>query len=145
MLIRGDWVDAPLRSVIEGALEAYGGDPDRVALDGVAVMLAAPMVVAMSLVFHELATNAAKYGSLSVPTGRVDVAWTVIPGRPGAQRVEIAWRERGGPPVRQPTSRGFGSQLLDHGIPTGGTVRLDYLPAGLECRIVLPLGSNARP
>ena len=99
----------------------------------------------MSLVFHELATNAAKYGALSVPTGRVDVGWTVIPGRPGGQRVEIVWRERGGPPVRQPTSRGFGSQLLDRGIPAGGTVRLDYLPAGLECRIVLPLGSDARP
>ena len=141
VLIRGDWVDAPLRTIVEAALEPYRGNPDPVTLDGTAVMLAAPIVVAMSLVFHELATNAAKYGALSVPGGRVAVTWTVIPARPGRHQVQITWREQDGPPVTPPTSRGFGSQILEHGIPTGGTVDLDYRPEGLECRIVLPLGT----
>ena len=145
VLIRGDWVDAPLRTVVEGALEPYRGDPDPVTLDGIAVMLAAPIVVAMSLVFHELATNAAKYGALSVQSGRVDVSWVVIPARPGNRHVEIMWRERGGPLVKPPSSRGFGSQLLNHGIPAGGSLRVEYLPAGLECRIVLPLGTGTNP
>lgn len=145
VLIRGDWVDAPLRSIIEGALEAYRGDPDAITLDGVAVTLAAPIVVTMSLVFHELATNAAKHGALSVPAGHVDVTWAVIPVRPGTRQVQITWRERGGPPVAPPTRRGFGSQLLDHGAPEGGTITLDYLPEGFECRVVLPLGTGAEP
>ena len=69
VLIHGDWIDAPLRTVIEDALEAYRGDPDPFILNGAAVMLEAPLVVAMSLIFFELGTNAAKYGALSQPAG----------------------------------------------------------------------------
>jgi PAS domain S-box-containing protein len=140
MLIRADWHDAPLRDVIEGALDAYGGEPARITVEGPPVLLAASLAVTVSLAFHELATNAVKHGALSVPAGRVDVSWTTTsPTRKCGSRIEIVWRERGGPAVDPPQRRGFGSQLLERGMPSGGTVKLDFRPKGLECRICLPL------
>jgi PAS domain S-box-containing protein len=139
VLIRADWHDAPLRDVIEGALDAYGGEFGRITVEGPSVLLAASLAMTISLAFHELATNAVRYGALSVPAGRVGVSWTTPPTRKGGSRVDIVWRERGGPAVEPPQRRGFGSQLLERGMPSGGTVKLDFQPEGLECRICLPL------
>ena len=140
VLIRGGWADASLREVVEGSLAAYGGEPGRVAITGASVRLAANLVVMASLAFHELATNAAKYGALSRPGGRVEVTWTLSPATRDGRRVEIFWRERGGPAVRPPKRRGFGSQLLGQGL-AGAAVRQEFLPEGLQCRVSLPLGS----
>jgi PAS domain S-box-containing protein len=144
VLIRSGWENAPLRDVVEGALAAYGGEPGRIAIEGMPVLLPADLVVTVSLAFHELATNAVKHGALSRPSGSVSVAWAVGPAGKGARRVEIVWRERGGPPVRPPERRGFGSQLLEQGIRSqaNGTVQLDFQPEGLECRIGLPRGTG---
>ena len=108
------------------------------------MLLAANLVATVSLAFHELATNAVKYGALSVPGGSVSVIWTVKPAGRSARQVDIVWRERGGPPVKRPERRGFGSQLLERGIRSqaNGTVHLDFRPEGLECRICLPLGRD---
>ncbi len=144
VLTRTDWHDAPLRDVVGSALDAYAGEPDRIGIEGPPVLLPVSLAVTVSLSFHELVTNAVKYGALSVPAGRVDVAWTVSKIRKGGSKVDIVWRERGGPVVAPPQRRGFGSQLLEKGMPSGGTVRLDFQPEGLECRICLPLSSVAR-
>ena len=141
VLIRAEWDAAPLRELVEGALQAYGGEPGRITVEGPSVVLAANMAVMVSLAFHELATNAVKHGALSMPEGRVDVAWTFIPVRHGTNRVDVIWRERGGPLVQQPKRRGFGSQLLEKGMAPG-TVELDFQPEGLECRICLPLTAS---
>ena len=143
VLTRADWHDTNLREVIESALAAHGGPSGRITVEGPSVLLGAGLAVAVSLSFHELATNAVKYGALSVPAGRVEVAWTAGQTRKGDCKVDIAWRERGGPMVEPPTRRGFGSHLLEKGIPSGGTVKLDYQPEGLECRMCLPLSSSA--
>jgi len=134
VLIRSGWEDAPLRDVIEGALAAYSGEPGRIAVEGLPVLLAANLVMTVSLAFHELATNAVKHGALSVPDGSVNVAWTTDPAMRSARQVRIVWRECGGPPVERPERRGFGSQLLEQGIRSqaGGTVQLDFQPKGLE-------------
>ena len=145
VLIRAEWHDAPLREVIESALKAYGDEPDRITVEGASVLLAANLAVTVSLAFHELATNAVKHGALSVPEGRVEVAWVIVPGRKGANRVDIIWRERAGSLVEPPKRRGFGSQLLEKGMPPAGTVRLDFNPEGLECRISIPLGTTTNP
>lgn len=144
LLIRSRWEYTPLRDVVEGALAAYGGEPGRIAVEGLPVLLPANLVVTVSLAFHELATNAVKHGALSVPGGSVDVAWTVGPAGKGARRVEITWRERGGPPIRRPDRRGFGSHLLEQGVrfQAHGAVQLDFRPEGLECRIGLPIGTG---
>ncbi len=142
VLTRADWHDAPLRDVIESASAPYGGEPGRITLEGPSVLLAASLAVTVSLSFHELVTNAVKYGALSVPAGPGGRVVDHRRTRKGASKVEIVWRERGGPTVEPPHRRGFGSHLLEKGMPSGGTVKLDYRPEGLECHICLPLSGT---
>jgi two-component sensor histidine kinase len=144
MLIRGRWEDAPLRGVIEGALAAYCAEPGRVIIEGTSVLLSANLAVTLTLAFHELATNAAKHGALSVPAGSVRVSWVIRPAAKGGREVELGWRERGGPPVCRPERKGFGSYLLSRGLGQfGGSLRVDFQPAGLECHICFPLGTGS--
>ncbi|MGI4793200.1 MAG: HWE histidine kinase domain-containing protein, partial [Janthinobacterium lividum] len=143
VLIGAEWHDACLHVLIESALGAYDGEPDHIAVEGPAVLVTANLAVTVSLAFHELATNAVKYGALSVPQGRVAVTWTITPARHGGNEVSILWRERGGPPVQPPSRRGFGSQLLEKGLSPAGAVRLAFKPEGLECSISLSLGSDS--
>jgi two-component sensor histidine kinase len=86
------------------------------------------------MAFHELATNASKYGALSMPGGSVAVVWTVDRAANPAM-IEIAWTEQGGPPVAPPTRRGFGSNLLQAGLARefGGKVDMRFEPGGLVC------------
>ena len=142
VLLDTDWHDAPLRHVIESAVAFYNGEPHRIIIEGPSVMLAANLATTVGLAFHELATNALKYGALSVPSGQVHVSWTTAPARAGSNRVDIVWRERGGPPVQTPEHRGFGSQLLEKGLPPGGAVKLGFQPEGVECHIGLPLSGS---
>ncbi|MCK8782906.1 PAS domain-containing protein [Roseomonas sp. NAR14] len=142
LLHQATWEGASLREVTERTLAAYGADRLRIA--GAPVRLTPSAVVTINLAFHELATNAAKYGALSCPTGLVEVRWThdaPAPPPAGEPRLHILWRERGGPPVQPPARRGFGSRLLERGLAQefGGSVVLDFVPAGLECRMDLPL------
>ena len=92
------------------------------------------------MAIHELATNAAKYGALSVKDGAVTVDWTVEHGK-----LSICWSERGGPSVAKPRRSGFGRVLLERALASDleGDVTLDFAPEGLTCAIVLPLGDNA--
>ena len=142
VLIKAEWHDACLRALIESALGAYGGEPGRITVEGPPVLLVASLVVMVSLAFHELATNAVKYGALSMPQGRVAVTWTVTPSRHGDSQVSVLWRERGGPPVQQPKRRGFGSQLLEKGLAPG-SVHLDFQVDGLECHVRLPIATSS--
>ncbi|HEY8613603.1 MAG TPA: sensor histidine kinase [Roseomonas sp.] len=143
LLLRGGWEGALLAEVVERALSPYGG-PGRAQLGGPPVMLPANAVEMLGLAFHELATNAAKYGALSVPEGQVDVRWSLRRAKSGTRLVDIVWREQGGPPVVPPASRGFGSRLLERGLTHdfGGTVKLDFRPEGLECRICMPVAPS---
>jgi PAS domain S-box-containing protein len=150
MLAQGGWEGALLSEAVERTLEPYaaqsgggGRASQRILTSGPPVRLASSTVVTLNLGLHELATNAVKYGALSVPAGRVEVTWRLErAAQPGAPPVlEILWRERSGPPVRPPERRGFGSRLLERGLAreAGGEVALDFLPEGVECRIRLPL------
>lgn len=95
--------------------------------------------IGLCLVFHELATNATKYGALSVPTGVVKLRWTVSQGK-----VSMLWHERGGPPVSQPSRTGFGSRLFKRILPNG-SVELNYCPDGLEAALVFVAGQSTLP
>jgi PAS domain S-box-containing protein len=145
MLSRGGWAGALLSDVIERTLEPYttDGEAGRVSLEGPPVRLAPSITVTFNLALHELATNAAKYGALSAESGRVEVSW-MLERRANTEAppmVVILWRERGGPQVRPPERRGFGSQLLERALSreSGGEVGLDFAPEGVQCRIRLPL------
>ena len=92
--------------------------------------------IALSLMLHELATNAAKYGALSTPNGRVSVRWAAL----DAAQIELVWTEDGGPLVPKPTRQGFGTRLLElSAAQLGGTVTTEYAETGLRSRIRFPL------
>jgi two-component sensor histidine kinase len=94
-------------------------------------------------VLHELTTNAVKYGSLSVPAGRIEVSWR-LEGSAGARRLVLTWAEGGGPATRIPERRGFGCQLIERSVAheLDGMVRLEFPPEGVRCRIEVPLQSS---
>jgi two-component sensor histidine kinase len=104
------------------------------------LMLSARTGLAMGMVMHELATNAAKYGGLSTPGGHVDVTWS-LDGEGDGARLSLQWRESGGPPVTKPNRRGFGSRLIEHSIGNdlSGEIELSHLPSGFQCRLAFPL------
>ena len=138
ILIRGDWNEAQLAEVIKGALDGFG-ESTRVTLNGPSVKLGSESVVTVSLALHELTTNALKHGALSVPGGQIEVRWTTVRKVHATEKVEIVWIEKNGPAVAPPSRRGFGSQLLEQGMPRGGTVDMDFRKDGLRCRFSLPL------
>ncbi len=141
------WAGADLRAMLRGELAAFldagGGDGPRAELEGPTVALPAGMAQPLAMAMHELATNALKYGALSVPAGRVAVSWRLDGGPSGTLR--LRWAEAGGPPVAgAPARRGFGSRVLDGTVrgQLGGAVSLAWEPAGLVCGIEVPLARN---
>ncbi len=139
LLLVGSLSKAPLASVIENALEIHRDRPERFALDGPAVMVGSKAALSLSLILHELATNAAKYGALSNADGRVSITGTVD-GDGEDATVTLRWIEAGGPPVTPPTRTGFGTRLIGRGLAGSfdGTVDLSYPPQGVVCTIVAP-------
>jgi len=130
------WEAADLRSILNDIFEPFHGeDPSRVSLEGAPVSLAPEAALMLAMVLHELATNALKYGSLSSPSGWVEISWR-IEGDENNPRLMFSWLERGGPRVG-PTgeSRGFGSQLIS----MVGSPRLSFKPEGLEYVLTMPL------
>ncbi|RUV75908.1 MAG: histidine kinase [Mesorhizobium sp.] len=134
-----------LVALLERILAPYTANPDAIVIGpGVAVELDTRALQSLSLVLHELATNAAKYGALSVSDGQVRVSWRIEEGN---CRLRLRWVESGGPPVTPPATTGYGTELIQSATTysLGGQVELKYLVGGLETEIVIPLGSAARP
>ncbi|MHC2017924.1 sensor histidine kinase [Methylobacterium sp. CM6247] len=141
LLTRDDWTGAPLRAVLENELSPYRSSADHMELVGPDIDLPPRYVLALGMTAHELTTNAAKYGALSGSQGRLSVIWRVTEDGMGGRRLEIEWRERGGPAVAQPKRRGFGTRLITGGIARelAGSVELDFQAEGLRCRIDVPI------
>ncbi|MBV9531209.1 MAG: PAS domain-containing protein [Bradyrhizobium sp.] len=137
-LVESDWKGADLGALIRHQLEPYlSKSPGRLRIGGEGIMLPADLATPFGLVLHELATNASKYGSLSLPQGKVSLSWSIE--RADNQRVlKFAWRETDGPPVNRPGRSGLGSSLIERGIPNA-VVRREFLPEGVVCTIHLPL------
>lgn len=136
ILVRGDWQKARLRDLVEDTARACGAGAARFAARGPDVLLAPQRAMTMTLAFHELFTNALKYGALSTPEGRVDVTWSLREDDPGGFR--LLWVERDGPPVSAPEREGFGSRMLKRALAAelGGPVKLRYERGGLVCEIL---------
>jgi PAS domain S-box-containing protein len=135
LLTDQNWEGASLHQVIGDGMAAYHAG-ERVTIHGPDLPLAPKTSVSLAMAVHELATNATKYGSLSQPGGRIDINWEVAD-----DRLRLVWRESGGPPVSVPARRGFGSRMIERGLAAelGGTVRIDFAPAGLVCTVEAPL------
>lgn len=147
LLTRENWESAGLRDVIEAALEPFGianGRKERFVITGANIRFPPNEALALGIAFHELATNAVKYGAFSNDHGRITVDWKVTPSSKG-NRMILHWREKGGPPVTPPTRKGFGSRVMEHGLAheLKGSVGLDYRPEGLVCTIDIPAPRGA--
>lgn len=142
LLINDAWGGADLREILRAELSPYGDDAgNRVRLEGPELHLRYEMALAMSMAAHELTTNAAKYGALSLPTGEVEVTWRLDPTEDGQRRLSLTWAERHGPPVAAPSRQGFGSVLLQRvlGRQLGGDVEISYGVAGVRVRVTASL------
>jgi two-component sensor histidine kinase len=141
LLTLGGWQSASLRDLILIELAPYNMDDNRrVELTGEDVQLNSRQTLALGLTIHELATNAAKYGSLSVPDGKVNVTWDVATLN-DKRTLQLGWIESGGPVVKEPGVRGFGSKLIEHSLKgeLGADVQLHFAPEGVRFSLSLPL------
>jgi two-component sensor histidine kinase len=134
VLTDAHWYGADLRTLVESEIDATVGDTGHVRISGDSVFLPPQTALHFTLMFHELATNALKHGALSVPNGTVEVSWRRKPD--DAAKLELLWRERGGPLVKEPTHNGFGTTLISRsGRLPNITASLTFDSVGVECRI----------
>lgn len=141
LLSQSRWHGVSLPDLVRSQLAPYATDTNMT-ISGAGVMLSAAATQAVAMVFHELVTNAAKYGALSKPGGRVLVSWERQPNENATASAIILWQELGGPPIAAPTPSGYGTGLIRELIPheLGGTVDLALAPGEGECcKIAIPL------
>jgi two-component system, chemotaxis family, CheB/CheR fusion protein len=138
LLFESDWHGADLAALVRHQLDAYTPPEhkDRVRIGGEPVSLPADIATPFGLVLHELAVNAVKHGSLSSPSGSVDLNWSVDL-RNGGRVLLFIWKEQGGA-AAQPSTKGLGTSLIEHAIPNAA-VRREFGSQGLTCTIELPL------
>lgn len=137
LLLQQSWSSAPIREVVQSALTTLDRI-ERFDIAGPQIDLDPQVTLSLSLLLHELATNAMKYGALSVAEGRVAVGWR-LEGAADSPDMIFEWRETGGPSVRAPDRLGFGSRLIQMGLGGVGEVAIDYPPIGVVVRIRAPL------
>ena len=138
LLNRSSWTGVSLRDILRQELGPYDStEGGRFLLDGNDLKLGPVMAVTLGMAFHELATNAAKYGALSAAGGKIRVVWRI--SSPG--QLHLEWQEIDGPPVSPPRRRGFGSHLIEEMLAgdLDGEVRLHFLSEGVRCSMDLPL------
>jgi two-component sensor histidine kinase len=140
ILTETSWQHAPARKTIEGALTPHRTGEGRFSLEGPEIAVKPHQGLALALAVNELATNALKYGSLSVPTGKVDVMWSIEQDN-GAPTFVFKWQEHGGPPVSRPTRHGFGTRVIKSMLASDfqGAVEVSYEPGGVICTLKTPV------
>uniref|UniRef100_UPI0035C827FD sensor histidine kinase n=1 Tax=Palleronia sp. TaxID=1940284 RepID=UPI0035C827FD len=140
LIMRENWHEVDLREIAASALAPFlnaESADERARLEGPPVPLSPKVALALGMGFHELATNAVKYGALSAPQGLVEIRWREV----DKDELCITWVEKNGPPVEPSDHRGFGNRLLKRGLAheLGGTVRIVHDPGGVICEIHMPL------
>jgi two-component sensor histidine kinase len=144
LLLLARWTSADLGKIVRGATEAFDNpDVPKFTITGPDVRMASGAVIAIAMTLNELCTNTTKFGALSVPAGRVDIAWMLDPA---TQHLRLTWTERDGPAVTAPEKRSFGTRLIETlGKQLKGDVRLSYEPGGLVYAFDVPLASLTSP
>lgn len=142
LLVGREWKDVSLHDILNGELAPFEGASERVVLDGPRVDLIPELALPIGMAIHELTTNAAKYGSLSILQGRLSVSWEVRPA-PSGRKLHLIWTERDGPAVSPPSRKGFGSTLIERVLShqCGAETTYEFAESGLTLRIELPLDS----
>jgi PAS domain S-box-containing protein len=136
LLVRESWHGASLRELIQSQLAAYiGSGGDQLAVDGEPVALKPEAAQNLGLALHELAVNAAKFGALSVPGGRVSIVWSLR-----GNAIDLNWHEQNGPKVKARRKKGFGSMVIERNLARALDTQVDmeFEPDGLRCHVVIP-------
>jgi two-component sensor histidine kinase len=140
LLVRESWYGASLGELIRSQLGGYlDGSSNQVSIDGPAIALKPEAAQNLGLALHELAVNAAKFGALSVPTGRVSITWRRRESSEGSA-LDLDWRERLGPKVKLRRKKGFGTMVIERNLARAldAEINMDFDPNGLHCHIVIP-------
>jgi PAS domain S-box-containing protein len=143
LLVRDRWEATPLRDLLLQEFEPYRSEEGiRFVVEGPDLRLNPKAALTLGMAFHELTTNAAKYGALSKPAGQVRVTWDV-PRASEPRALRLKWVETGGPPVKKRRHKGFGSTLIERGVSLEleGEVRVEFDPSGLICTMEIPLAT----
>jgi two-component sensor histidine kinase len=134
LLVRERWSGASCRTLIESSVKAFQSKGlDQFSIDGENIIVSAGPAISLSMVIHELCTNAVKYGALSTAAGRISISWRIDETR---SRFKLQWVERGGPPVKTPLRKSFGARTIEQALPgqLHGEARLKFEPEGLSLR-----------
>jgi PAS domain S-box-containing protein len=140
LLVQESWHGASLNDMVRSQLGHHlDRDNSQVSVTGPDILLRPEAAQNLGLALHELSTNAAKFGALSVPGGHVDIIWAHRPIEKGGG-IRLEWKETGGPPVAKPEGRGFGSLVIERNLSRAldGEVSLEFAPGGLICRVTVP-------
>lgn len=143
LLADSRWEGADLHRLAEEEFAPYqGSDTNRVSIEGPAILLSPAMAQTLALTLHELVTNAAKHGALSVSAGSVSLSWRVMP-----DTIDFDWIEAGGPEVKPPSRRGYGTRVFKAGIEQQlkGTLDFRWLASGLQCKLSIPRSADMAP
>jgi two-component sensor histidine kinase/CheY-like chemotaxis protein len=140
LLMQVSWANASLTHTFSSATEPYDGQgARRFHFNGPDIRITSSAVIALAMTLNELCTNTTKFGALSIPTGRVEIAWTIDEPK---HRLRLIWTESGGPTVEPPLRRSFGTRMMESlGQQLNGQVQLAYQPSGFTYSLDVPLGS----
>ena len=141
LLTQRAWEGASLDAIVRQAIEPFLSNAGEFAftIDGPATDIPANSTITLALMLHELLSNAARYGALSVPHGRVTIMWEITGSETGRQ-LTLHWKEEGGPPMAEPGRKGFGTRLLTMSAEQlAGHIAIDFAPSGLCCTLGFPL------
>ena len=144
LLLQAQWSSANLAHIIRGATEPYDSQGEgKFLIQGPDLRIASAAVIALAMTLNELCTNTTKFGALSVPAGRIGIAWTIDRK---TKRLHLTWTESGGPAVQAPTRRSFGTRLIETlGRQLNGKVEIAYAPAGFAYALDVPMASLKPP
>jgi len=143
LLGREKWDGAGMRDMLSVALAPFNeatGDAERFTVAGDNIRLSPKSALALGIAFNELATNAVNHGALSNASGTIAISWT-ISGHSDERRLQLCWREQGGPPVSRPARKGFGSRVIEQGLAheLDGEIDLAFRPEGIDCLMDFPV------
>jgi two-component sensor histidine kinase len=142
LLLQARWASASFAHIVQGATEPYDSkSAGKFLIKGPDFDISSGAVIALAMTLNELCTNTTKFGALSVPAGRIEIAWTIE-----NERLRLTWTEKDGPPVHAPTRRSFGTRLIETlGKQLNGEVHLAYAAAGFVYTLDVPLGALKPP
>ncbi len=142
LLLQARWTSTSLAHIVRGATEPYESeDTARFSISGPEIKIISGSVIALAMTFNELCTNATKFGALTVPSGRIQIGWTIE-----GELLRLTWTETGGPPVHPPTRRSFGTRMIETlGKQLDGEAPLAYEPTGFVYTLDVPLSTLKPP